>query len=110
MIFITAKFAIKAEHAETWPDIAADFTDATRNESGCLWFEWSRSVDSPSEYVLIEAFRDADAAGEHVNSAHFKQAQSDFPQHLVETPKIVNFEVPQDDWSRLGEMEVPASG
>jgi quinol monooxygenase YgiN len=109
MIFITAKFSVKAEDAETWPDIADEFTQATRNEPGCLWFEWSRSVESPNEYVLVEAFRDADAGGQHVNSEHFKKAQSDLPQHLLETPKIVNFEVPQDDWSRLGEMEVPGS-
>jgi quinol monooxygenase YgiN len=109
MIFITAKFSVKAEDAERWPEIADEFTQATRNEPGCLWFEWSRSVESPNEYVLVEAFRDGAAGGEHVNSAHFKKAQSDLPPHLLETPKIVNFEVPQDDWSRLGEMEVPGS-
>jgi hypothetical protein len=26
----------------------------------------------------------------------------------AETPKIINFEIPQDDWSRLAEMAVPA--
>jgi hypothetical protein len=26
---------------------------------------------------------------------------------LAGTPKIVNFEIPQDDWSKLGEMAVP---
>jgi len=28
------------------------------------------------------------------------------PQYLAETPRIVNFTVPQDDWSELGEMAV----
>jgi hypothetical protein len=28
------------------------------------------------------------------------------PPHLVETPKIVNFTLPQDDWSELGELAV----
>ena len=109
MIFITAKFLVKAEDADAWPEITAEFTDATRSEPGCLWFEWSRSIDSPNEYVLIEAFRDGAAGGQHVNSAHFQKAQKDLPPHLLETPKIVNFEVPQDDWSRLGEMDVPSS-
>ena len=48
MIFITAKFLIKAEDADRWPRIAAAFTAATRAEPGCLWFDWSRSVDNPS--------------------------------------------------------------
>ena len=49
MIFITAKFRVKPEHAENWPSITADFTAATRAEPGCLWFDWSRSVDDPEE-------------------------------------------------------------
>jgi hypothetical protein len=43
-----------------------------------------------------------------VQSEHFKKAQRWLPQHLAATPKIVNFTVPQDDWSRLGEMAVPS--
>ena len=110
MIFITAKFRVRPEHADRWPDITGAFTRATRAEPGCLWFDWSRSVDDPTEYVLVEAFRDGDAGGEHVRSAHFRQAQRTLPAHLVETPRIVNMTVPQDDWSELGEMAVPAEG
>jgi len=106
MIFITAKFRVKPEHADRWPEIASEFTAATRAEPGCLWFDWSRSVEDPNEYVLVEAFKDDEAGAAHVNSAHFKKAQQTLPPHLVETPRIVNFSVPQDDWSRLGEMAV----
>jgi quinol monooxygenase YgiN len=67
---------------------------------------WSRSIDDPAEYVLVEAFRDADAGAAHVGSAHFAAAQRTLPRHLAETPRIVNATVPQDDWSELGEMAV----
>ena len=50
MIFITAK----PEHADAWPDISRPFTEATRAEEGCLLFDWSRSLDDPEEYVLVE--------------------------------------------------------
>jgi quinol monooxygenase YgiN len=106
MIFITAKFRVRPEHADTWPEITRGFTEATRAEPGCLWFDWSRSVDDPTEYVLVEAFRDGDAGAAHVGSAHFKQAQETLPPHLTQTPRIVNFTVPQDDWSELGELAV----
>jgi quinol monooxygenase YgiN len=106
MIFITAKFRILPEHADAWPEIAAEFTTATRSEPGCLWFDWSRSLDDPTEYVLVEAFRDDEAAGAHVNSPHFKAAQQSLPPHLTATPRIVNFKLPQDDWSELGELAV----
>ena len=105
MIFITAKFKVAPEHADAWPEITRSFTEATRAEPGNLWFDWSRSLDDPNEYVLVEAFQD-DAAEAHVTSDHFKRAQADLPPYLVETPRIVNFQVPGTEWSELGEMRV----
>jgi quinol monooxygenase YgiN len=106
MIFITAKFQILPEYAEDWPRISRPFTEATRAEPGCLWFDWSRSLDDPNEYVLVEAFRDGPSGAAHVGSAHFKQAQQDLPPHLVATPKIISQSVDQEDWSELGELAV----
>jgi quinol monooxygenase YgiN len=107
MIFITAKFQVKPEHADDWPAISRSFTEATRAEPGCLWFDWSRSLDDAAEYVLVEAFRDGDAGGAHVRSDHFKEATARLPSYLVSTPRIVSVVVDQDDWSELGEMRVP---
>ncbi|MEP7089059.1 MAG: putative quinol monooxygenase [Nocardioidaceae bacterium] len=106
MIFITAKFRVRPEHADDWPAISREFTTACQGEDGCLWFDWSRSVEDPTEYVLVEAFRDGDAGGAHVQSPHFKKAQETLPPYLVQTPRIVNFEVPGTEWSELGEMAV----
>ncbi|MEO7752109.1 MAG: putative quinol monooxygenase [Terracoccus sp.] len=109
MIFITAKFQIKPEDADAWPEISREFTEATRGEDGCLWFAWSRSVEDPDEYVLIEAFRDDEAGAAHVQSDHFRTATQTLPAHLVRTPEIVNATVPGTAWSELGEMAVTSS-
>lgn len=106
MIFITATFRVRPEHADDWPEIARAFTEATRAEEGCLWFDWSRSLDDPREYVLVEAFRDRDAGSAHVGSDHFKDAQETLPTYLSETPRIITFEVPGVDWSELAELRV----
>ena len=105
MIVITARFRVKAEHADEWPEVSRSFTEATRAEPGNLWFDWSRSLDDPQEYVLLEAFLD-DAAGDHVGSDHFKQAQAELPRYLEETPRIINTSVPGTQWSELGELAV----
>ncbi len=107
MIFITAKFRVLPEHADQWPEIVRDFTRAVRDEPGCLWFDWSRSVENSEEYVLVEAFRDGDAGAAHVQSEHFRTAQQTLPRYLAETPRVVNVNVEQDDWALLGEMAVP---
>jgi len=106
MIFITARFRIRPEDADRWPEISRSFTEATRAEPGCLWFDWSRSIEDPTEYVLVEAFADGDAGAAHVQTDHFRAAQKELPPHLAETPRIVNFEVPGTGWSELGELAV----
>ncbi|MEU6641920.1 putative quinol monooxygenase [Saccharomonospora sp. NPDC046836] len=108
MIFITAKFRVKPEHADQWPEISREFTETTRAEPGCKWFDWSRSIADPSEYVLVEAFQNDEAGAMHVQSAHFKAAQETLPEYLAETPRIVNAVLEQDDWSSLGELAVPS--
>ena len=59
--------------------------------------------------MLVEAFRDGSAGERHVKSDHFQAAMKTMPAALVETPKIINFEIEGDDWSRMGELEVPQS-
>lgn len=106
MIFITARFTVRPEHADRWPEISRSFTQATRAEDGCLWFDWSRSLDDANEYVLVEAFRDEEAGAAHVGSEHFRAAREELPPYLAATPRIVNAVVPGTDWSELGEMSV----
>lgn len=105
MILIVVKFPIKPEHADDWPEISREFTEATRAEPGNKWFEWSRSVEEPSTYVLVEAFDD-DGAAPHVQSPHFAKMQQDFPQYLAATPQIVSRQVDGDGWEEMGELQV----
>jgi quinol monooxygenase YgiN len=79
MIFIVVKFSIRPEAAEQWLTRVAPFTAATRAEPGNVFFEWSRSVDRPNQFVLIEAFRDRAAGAAHVHSDHFKAAMAGCP-------------------------------
>lgn len=106
MIFIVARFTVRPEYSEEFMDRVKSFTESTRQEPGNLWFEWSRSVEDPNQFVLLEAFRDGEAGGEHVRSEHFKRAVSETPALLARTPDIVNVEVPGTEWSRLTEMAV----
>ena len=96
---------MKPEFADRWPEISRPFTEATRAEPGNKWFEWSRSVEDPTTYVLIEAFTD-EGAEPHVNSEHFRTMQQEFPQYLAATPQIVSQQVDVEDWGPMGEVTV----
>ncbi|MFB7948480.1 putative quinol monooxygenase [Kitasatospora phosalacinea] len=104
MIFIAVKFTVRPEHSADWIERVAEFTSATRAEEGNVFFEWSRSVDDPHQYVLLEAFRDGEAGGRHVESEHFKAAMAWMPDFITRTPEIVNVEVPGTGWSAMAEL------
>lgn len=104
MIFIVVKFTILPDRSEGWLALVEDFTQATRQEPGNIFFEWSRSIDMPNQFILIEAF-ESDRAGEvHVNSSHFKTAMAWIPDVISRTPEIVNVEVLADGWSQMAEL------
>lgn len=106
MILINVRFKPLPENTENFRELVADFTDASRAEAGCLFFEWYRSTDKPGEYILVEAFQD-DAAEAHVTSDHFKAAQELFPQILSETPQIINTLIEgKTQWDTMAEFQV----
>ena len=106
MILIVVKFQVKPELADQWPELTREFTEETRKEPKNKFFEWSRSLEDPNEYVLLEAFED-DAAEAHVNSGHFKAAQEFFPTILKETPTIINTLIEgKTEWDEMAEFKV----
>ncbi|MFT8395870.1 putative quinol monooxygenase [Propionibacterium sp.] len=107
MIAITVKWDVKPEFTGQFLELVDDFTQACRAEPGCLWFEWSRSVDDPNQFILLEAYRDKAAGKEHVESEHFRTAMATQGQYASRRPRVVSVEVDQDGWAPLGEIDMP---
>ncbi|GAB2504967.1 Antibiotic biosynthesis monooxygenase [Corynebacterium atrinae] len=106
MILINVKFRPLPEYVDNFREVVAEFTEATRQEPGCIFFDWSRNTDDPGEYILLEAFHD-DAAEAHVNSEHFRAATELFPTVLAETPEIINTLIEgKTEWDRMAEFQV----
>ncbi|MEV0281118.1 putative quinol monooxygenase [Streptomyces sp. NPDC050610] len=104
MILINVKFTVRPEYREEWLPRVEEFTRATRAEPGNVFFEWSRSVENPNQFVLLEAFKDATAGETHVNSEHFQTAMAWMPELIAATPQIINAEIPAEDWGPMGEL------
>ncbi|MFE0104894.1 putative quinol monooxygenase [Streptomyces sp. NPDC059009] len=75
---------------ERWLDDVRAFSEACRAEEGCLFFDWTRSVEDPTRYTLVEGFRDEEAGQLHVQSAHFKTAMAWIPDAIAAKPEIVH--------------------
>lgn len=105
MYLIVVKFPVKPEEVDGWPQRVAEFTAATRNEPGNIFFEWSQSLEDPNEFVLVEAFTD-DGAAPHVNSDHFKAGLESMRPALRGTPKILSRQVDGEGWEPMGELQI----
>jgi quinol monooxygenase YgiN len=104
MIFIVVKFPIRPDKLDEWESVREAHTRGARSEEGCLFFDYSRSVDDPNEYVCVEAFRDEDAAVHHVNTQALKDFFERMPDIVSAQPTIINMAIDQDDWGPMGEI------
>ncbi|MFF1869449.1 putative quinol monooxygenase [Kitasatospora herbaricolor] len=104
MIFIAVRFTTLPGRGDEWLALVDEFTRATRAEPGNLFFEWSRSVDDPDRFVLLEAFADQAAGAAHVGTAHFAAAMETLAGAIAATPEIINVEVPGQGWNTMAEL------
>ncbi len=108
MILIVVRHPVRPEYAEDFPSLVEGFTAASRAEPGAISFEWARSVDDPTVYLLVEVFRDAAAGETHIDTEHFKAAIAMMPGLLSGPPEIVHADIPASGWSPMGELAADA--
>ncbi|WP_431982328.1 putative quinol monooxygenase [Streptomyces qinglanensis] len=105
MIFIAVRFTVRPEYTEEWLSLVGPFTEATRAEPGNLFFDWSRDVEEPHRFTLLEAFADDAAAAAHVGSDHFAAGLETMSAAISRTPEIINVTVPgQQGWGAMAEL------
>jgi len=111
VILIVVKFPVRPERTEEWTTLSDDYTRAVRAEEGNLFFEWSRSLDEPDTYVLVEGFRNAEAGGAHVGTQAFKDFVDRAPDLVAAQPRILYVDAPElSGWGPMGEIQPRAAG
>ncbi|WP_440713745.1 putative quinol monooxygenase [Gordonia sp. FQ] len=105
MQIVTVRFYVKPELADEFPSALTELTAATRNEPGNLWYLWSRSLDDPNEYVVIEGYTD-DGFAAHATSEHFRSGGALIHPFLARTPDIIARQVEGDGWDQLTVLAV----
>ena len=105
MILINIKFPIRPDKTDEWLALADSYAKAVNAEEGSLFFQFSRSLDDPNEFVCVEGFRDADAGGAHTKTPHFAEFVEKAPDCVAAQPRIIYIDAPQvDGWGPMGEI------
>ncbi|VAX04782.1 Autoinducer 2 (AI-2) modifying protein LsrG [hydrothermal vent metagenome] len=65
------KVNVNAEHIDDFIAATRLNHEASVQESGNLRFDVLQMADAPGQFILYEAYRDADAAAAHKKTAHY---------------------------------------
>ena len=73
----------------------------SREESGCLKWEWSQQVDAPCKFGIYELYKDEDAITSHKASEHFAEWRKSSAE-VVASKSSAIYEVKGEDTRPLG--------
>jgi autoinducer 2-degrading protein len=59
------------EHVDAFIAASRTNQEASAREPGCLRFDVLRSVDDPDRFIIYEAYRGAESAAAHKETAHY---------------------------------------
>jgi quinol monooxygenase YgiN len=105
MIVINVKFPVKPDRVDDWTALAREYAAAVDAEEGSAFFTWSRGLEDPNTFYLVEGFRDADAGAAHTKTPHFAQFVDQAPDLVSAQPQIIYIDAPQvDGWGPMGEI------
>jgi quinol monooxygenase YgiN len=105
MIIINLRMQIRPEKIDEWLAVAHAYSDNVNAEEGCLFFNFSRSIDDENEFICIEGFRDADAGAAHVANDYVKKFFEIAPDLVATQPKIMYIDTPHDGFGPMGEIQ-----
>lgn len=71
MLIIHVHIRVKPEFAETFKAATLANARASVREAGIARFDFCQQADDPASFVLVEAYRTADATDAHKATAHY---------------------------------------
>ena len=105
MILINIKMQIRPEKMGEWLTLADAYARDVNSEEGCLFFQFSRSLDDDNEFVCIEGFTDAEAGAAHVKHSYVKNFFDTAPDLVAAQPQIIYIDTPHDGFGPMGEIQ-----
>jgi autoinducer 2-degrading protein len=72
MLTVHVSVHVKAESAEAFTAASLDNVRASRNEPGVARFDLLQQQDDPTRFMLVEAYRTAEAPARHKATAHYQ--------------------------------------
>jgi quinol monooxygenase YgiN len=92
MITFIVQLRVKAQNASTFEALMTHVAEMTRaHEPGVHYYEFSKSVDDPDTYVVVEVYRDRQAHSAHMASTWVKESLPQCMRLIDGRPEIKQY-------------------
>jgi quinol monooxygenase YgiN len=91
MLIIHVHVRVKPEHVEAFKQASVENARHSVKEAGITRFDVVQQQDDPTRFVLVEAYRDADAPAKHKETAHYAKWRDTVASMMAEPRASVKF-------------------
>lgn len=87
-ITVIARFKTRPETADKLIELAENLVRQTRQEEGCLNYDFHRDLEDPMLFFMHENWANEEALNKHFEQPYVLQAFAVAPEILAEAPEI----------------------
>ena len=91
MLVVLVHVRVKAESVEAFKRATLENARASVKEAGIARFDDVQQQDDPTRFVLVEAYRTADAPAKHKETAHYARWRDTVAEMMTEPRSSVKF-------------------
>ena len=91
MLIVHVHVKVKHDFIEAFRKATVANAQASRKESGIARFDILQQSDDPTRFVLVEAYRTADAPAAHKDTQHYKDWRDTVAEMMAEARQSVKF-------------------
>lgn len=86
MLIVHVFVHVRAESVDAFEKASTENAKNSVLEPGCVRFDVIRQADDPTQFVLVEVYRSAEAAAAHKETAHY-QTWRDTVEPMMQKPR-----------------------
>lgn len=91
MLIVHVHVHVRPESVEVFRQATIENARQSVQEAGIARFDISQQADDPTRFVLVEAYRTADAAAKHKETAHYAKWRDAVAPMMAEPRTSVKF-------------------
>ncbi|UJR13602.1 hypothetical protein I4U23_000615 [Adineta vaga] len=105
VIHCVIDFFVKPPAEEKVRELLTGILEPSRKEDGCLKYKLFQNMADKCQFTLIGAWENEDAFEDHLQSDHYRKADSAMKDDLSKTTDVKRYKYIQTDPTKMGDTK-----